>query len=335
MLDILRDNLLNYLAHQPLSGDDARIEDLSLLKSGWESEVYSFRLTHEEGGERVSQRLILKTYPNTAHGKDRALKERHALYNLRAVHYAVPGVALVEIDPTALGSPFIIMEYVEATPMSERLASAQPHQLPELARQFVGLMTGLHNLGYAVLVPRMKPVSEYALVTREIYTMRGLVEHYTLPEFTPLLDWLYEHRKDAPSATAVVTHRDFHPSNILLTESGLPFVIDWGWQISDPRYDLAWTLAQLRRDGHDAFADAVLAEYERVSEQPVAQLGYFTVLAITRWLMDQVVLARFTPLDLDARQGILEELIEPVRYAIYEISRETGIQLTAAERLLK
>lgn len=329
----LRENLLEYLIYQPTTGTRPDIDEFELLKRGPHSEVYAFTLAYDEGGERTRQRLVLKTYADTVDGKDRALKERHALYHLRTARYAVPGVAALEVDDNPLGRPFILMEYVDGAPMAEVLPLVDDRGRTELAQQFVGLLTALHDLGHQVLVPRMGALSEFALVNREIHTMRSLAADYSLEALTPVLDWLYAQRVSAPRP--VITHRDFHPSNVLLNASGVPYVIDWVWQVSDPRYDLAATLGQLERGGDAGFANAVLAEYERVTGGAVAALDYFRVMAETRWLIDTVILRR-TGFDTPVHeQQFVDANVAALRMARDRISELTGITLLEAERLLE
>jgi aminoglycoside phosphotransferase (APT) family kinase protein len=333
MYNALRENLLEYLLYQPTTGSNPDVVDFELLKRGPTSEVYGFTLTYDEDGQRTRQRLVLKVYENTVSGKDRALKERHALYHLRAARYSVPGVAAMEVDDTALGRPFILMEHIDGAPMADVLLLVDERGRVELAQQFVGLMTALHDLGHQVLVPRMGALSEFALINREIHTMRGLAAEYGLGFITPVLDWLYAQRVSAPQP--VVTHRDFHPSNILLNAAGVPYVIDWGWQVSDPRYDLASTLAQLERDGAADFAAAVLAEYQRVTGGEVPHLNYFRVLVEVRWLIDALVTLKTAFDSPDEQAAYLDALIEPLRLTRGFITVQTGLTLPEAERLLE
>lgn len=332
MFDQLSANLLEYVATLPITGENPSVEDVKLLKSSYGSDVYQFTLSYDEEDGRTRQQFVLKTYTDNFAGKDRALKERHALYNLRVARYAVPGVAAVEIDDNPLGKPFIVMEYVNGATMDTRLESADDAGQQELAQQFVGLMTSLHGLGHQVLVPRMNAVSEFGLLNREIHIMRGLAKDYGLDILVPVFDWLYANR--VPSNVPVVTHRDFMPSNVLLTETGVPFVIDWGWQVSDARYDLAWTVGQLQREGKADFAEKVVAEYQRTAGA-VEHFDYFRVLAETRWLLNTLVMLKSGFDDADAWNAYAETVVEPVRYAVYLINELTGVELVSAEKLIE
>jgi aminoglycoside phosphotransferase (APT) family kinase protein len=327
-LEQLRTDLRDYYIEQPIAGSNPMIEDLTQLNSGWASDVYSFTLRYEEDGQMVNQNLILKAYANTPEGKDRALKERHALFNLRADRYPVPGVAAVEIDDIYIGRPFVIMEQVNGKLLWDAFQEADEAGRHDLIRLFVGLLVDLHALGSKVLTPNVKVGGEFTLINREIYTLRSLVTHHQRDELMPVVDWLYERRKAAPCAEPVVTHRDYHPWNVLLTDQGRPFVIDWGWQISDPRFDVAWTLTLMERSGFQTFRDEVLAEYERVTGGKVEELAYFEVLAHLRWLLEVTnSLIDGTSLREGSQAEFRAVVADWVRYAASAIEKKTGIML--------
>ncbi len=283
----------------------------------------------------MTQKLVLKTYANSPEGIDRALKERHALYHLRTARYPVPAVMAVETSPEALGVPFVIMQQVEGQTLGAALQSADDRKRRGLIAQFVGLLVDLHARGPEALIRReMSPVSAHALINREIHTLRGLAQNRDQQEYLPVIDWLYERRKSVSSEGMVVNHRNYTLSNVLVGPTGAMSVVDWGWQIGDARFDLAWTLLDLERAGLGELRDDVLAEYERVTGAMVADLPYFEVVAALRWLMDAVHEARKAG-TLKAGQELLREAMLPsTREAAAKIAERTGIALPDAETLL-
>lgn len=337
-LEQLETQLRDYFAEQPTTGENLRIDNLTRLNAGWASDVYAFTLRYDEAGRTIGQNLVLKAYSDTIDGKDRALKERHALFNLRADHYPVPGVSAVEVDPQYIGRPFVVMEQVDGHLLWDAFqqADAQSDEArrTELLQLFVQLLIDLHRVPAEKLVRNMKVTHEYTLITREIYILRGLVQQYERHEFTPLIEWLHERRKEAPCTHPVVTHRDYHPWNVLLTENGRPFVIDWGWQVSDARYDVAWMLTLMERSGYPQFRDEALAAYEAAVGGPVEQLAYFEVLAHTRWLMEVTNSILY---GVNLRDGSLAEfralVADQVRYAVDVIEARTGVMLPVAQWL--
>jgi aminoglycoside phosphotransferase (APT) family kinase protein len=132
----------------------------------------------------------------------------------------------------------------------------------------------------------------------------------------------------------VVNHRNYTLSNVIVGPSGAMSVVDWGWQIGDARFDLAWTLLDLERAGMAELRDEVLAEYERVTGAPVADLAYFEVIAALRWLMDAVHEARRAGTLKPGQELLREAMLPAVREAAAKIAAHTGIELPAAEVLL-
>lgn len=334
-LKTLEWQLITYYTQQPATGENPAIEDLTLLSSGWASDVYRFTLRYDQMGNTIRQKLVLKTYPNTAEGIDRALKERHALFHLRSEKYPVPGVSEVEIDSQHLGRPFVIMEYIEGELLWDALHQAEGEKRAELIRLFVGLLVDLHQRGLAILIPTLKPMSELALINREIHTLKGMISTQQRDEFTPIVNWLREHRDRAACDKPTTAHRDFHPWNVVIDSQGHPFVIDWAWQVADARYDLAWTLTLLERSGYKSVRDEVLQEYQRVTGAPVDQLDYFEVLTHVRWLMDVThSLQRGENLRDGSKDEFRAVVSAWVRYAADDIHTKTGIALPV-EHLLQ
>jgi len=336
--NILQTQLTEYANTLLPPGVDARITQLNRLTFSPSSEVYRFTLTYDEAGLERNQTFIIKLYAKTPDGMDRALKERHALFNLRGAHYPVPGVMAMEIEKSPLERPFVIMEHIDGQTFAEGFANtnADPARRSELVAQFVNLMTDLHGRNPTVLVSRMTTPSPLAMVNREIFTLRTLANTYQLHGYLPMVDWLYSHRAEFPCDNPAITHRDFVPSNIVLDPRGMPHVVDWGWQVGDPRYDLAWTLLALRRGGQSVLAAEIQAEYERVTGGAVVGLSYFEVLASIRWLMgvSQDLRGLLTDNQMTQHAAMMMSLLQPSRDALAFIAAHTGLELPSAEALL-
>lgn len=333
---ILQNQLEAYLAEQPETGANAHIEGFRRIGGRGATGVYAFDLVYDEAGEQVQQKLVLKTYSHSPEGVDRALKERHALYHLRTARYPVPAVVSVETSGEALGGPFVIMQQVDGQTLAAALAGADERKRRGLITQFIGLLVDLHERGPQALIRReMAPMSSHALINREIHTMRGLAEQREQREFLPVIDWLYERRKDVSAEPMVVNHRNYTLSNVLVNSAGAMSVVDWGWQIGDPRFDLAWALLDLERSGLSELRDDVLTEYERVTGAPVADLAYFEVVAALRWLMDALHEARRAGV-LAPGQELVREAMQPaIGEAAERITRHTGIAMPDADTLLQ
>jgi aminoglycoside phosphotransferase (APT) family kinase protein len=142
----------------------------------------------------------------------------------------------------------------------------------------------------------------------------------------PVIDWLDAHR--VPCQRAVIAHRDYHPWNVLLDDSGRSLVLDWDWEIADPRFDLAWVITLMQRSGFADFGAALLGRYQALSH-PVEYLAYFEVLTTTRWWMN---VSRSLQVNANLRAGAADEfrafLEQPIREARRLIENHTGIRLT-------
>ena len=62
--------------------------------------------------------------------------------------------------------------------------------------------------------------------------------------------WLREHRPEP--LPDVVSHGDFRIGNVVVSERGLEYLLDWEFaHLSDPREDLAWPIVRAWRFGAD------------------------------------------------------------------------------------
>jgi aminoglycoside phosphotransferase (APT) family kinase protein len=337
MFKPLKTQLAEYTASLFPASQNPQITELANLATGAHSEVYRFTLAYDEAGTSRAQQFVVKLYASTPDGMDRALKERHALFSLRGAHYPVPGVLAVEVEESPLERPFVIMEYIDGQRLDAALREADPAQRAELVGQFVNLMTDLHGRGTAVLTPRMQGLpSPNVLANREVYSLRQTVEGRLLGQYRPLIEWLYARRGSVPCSAPVVTHRDFVPSNVVLDPRGMPYVLDWAWQIGDPRYDLAWTLLTLERTGQAALAAQVLAEYERVTGGEVEGLGFYRVLVAARWLIETTVALRdhLSYGEHPQHAALMLAVLEPARAVLASVQAATGLALGAVEDVL-
>jgi aminoglycoside phosphotransferase (APT) family kinase protein len=73
-----------------------------------------------------------------------------------------------------------------------------------------------------------------------------------------------EHAQSVQCSELAVLHWDFHPENIIRCPDGSLVVIDWtGLQLSDPRFDLAWTLMLISAYQGSQWRQSFLEAYER------------------------------------------------------------------------
>ena len=273
------------------------------LTSGWANTVYAFDLL---GADGRSDPLILKQFAAEA----AASKEARALQALGDAGYPVPHVWLAQTTQ-------IVMERFAGQPLWSVYEAASASEQAALGAQFVRLLLDLQTLDPHLLAA--EPDAE-TIPQREIERLRA--DHR--PEFRAVIDWLDVNCVACPRA--VIAHRDYHPWNVLIDQTGRAVVLDWEWEIADLRYDLAWMLTLMQRSGFADFSAAALAEYQRQTGQPVEQLPYFEVLTTTRWLMN---VTRSLQSGANLRTGAADEfrtfLAQPIQRAQTLIAAITGI----------
>ena len=285
------------------------LRNFTPLTSGWANNIDAFDLIDSSGR---AEALVWKHFSVAA----KADKEARALAALNNAAYPVPRVLLATGDS-------IIMERFDGSPLWTHYEAANPVQRDDLTTLFVRLLLDLQALDVSIFVSEANTVRlSEAIPEAEI----GRLREDDRPEFSPVIDWLEAHRVRCPRP--VISHRDYHPWNVLLDASGHAVVLDWDWEIADPRFDLAWMLTLMQRSGFADFSAAALARYEALTGQPVENLAYFEVLTTTRWWLN---VSRSLQSSANLRDGAADEfrafLEQPIRAARQRIADHTGLRL--------
>lgn len=105
------------------------------------------------------------------------------------------------------------------------------------------------------------------------------------------LHWLREHRPEP--LEAVVCHGDFRLGNVVVSERGLEYLLDWEFaHAGDPREDVAWPVVRAWRFGVDELRLGGVGEVEPYLERyaeltgreiAVADLHWWEVLGNVKW----------------------------------------------------
>jgi len=305
----IQERLLNALSITFPYRAPLRIDHFAVLTSGWANNIYAFDLIDPAG---QNDALVLKQFSIA----EKAGKEARALKALAQANYPVPRVLLAQDD-------LIVMERFAGSPLWTHYEQASESQREALTTLFVHLLLDLQALDVRILIPGADTggLSE-AIPEEEI----GRLRQDSRPEFSPVIDWLDAHR--VRCSRPVISHRDYHPWNVLLDAGGRAVVLDWDWEIADPRFDLAWMLTLMQRSGFGDFSAAALACYEKLSGQSVESLAYFEVLTTTRWWMN---VTRSLDSNANLRAGAADEfrafLEKPILEASRLIADHTGIRL--------
>lgn len=261
---------------------DVHVSNVIALTEGWESIIYAYEVDANSGSGSQPQKLILRIYP----GKNASIKSQREFEGMQALYqsgYPVPQVHHLERDHSPFeGRPFMLMEYIEGEMMWPILDAAKPDQAAALITQFCGLFIQLHQLDWQEFVPADKQDdfrNPFSIIDGYLAWIRREMGNFPdLKVFLPVLEWLEERRDQVPCSHPSPVHWDLHPGNVMLKSDSSAVVIDWTQiQVSDPRFDLGWTLLLVGAYAGDDVREMILKEYQRILGAPVEQLAYFEV----------------------------------------------------------
>jgi aminoglycoside phosphotransferase (APT) family kinase protein len=341
MLDEMRNRLQAYYANAFPMRINPQIGELTSISAGWESDVYSFVAEHGPANERQSDELILRVYPGDD-AYEKSAREFHGMGHLHNAGYPVPEVMRLERDDSPFDRPFIIMEKIDGRPLWPIINQSPDGEKQALLTTFCELMVELHKLDWR---PHVSDVSRfdtgdpYIFVNRYLDFFRPFFERFPMPGFTPVMAWMDERRHLVPCERPAPIHQDFHPNNVLLRDDGKASVIDWTQiEISDPRFDVAWTLILFTKPGRIDQRDHVLSEYERISGSAIERLDFFEVVACFKRLGSVAISLIYGPEKLGMRPEAVNamKLDMPAHRMVYEhLLERTGIAIPEVEAMLE
>jgi aminoglycoside phosphotransferase (APT) family kinase protein len=238
-LESVRDRLAAFLQDQ--HGAPVEIGDLEVLTGGYSLVTVGFSATTAEG----TARYVLRTNPpaDAALTQSDRAQEAEVLAALTEAG-TVPMPRLRWSDPTgeALGSPSLILDFVDGPQLLSRLREVDEAEAASLALQLAETLGTVHVAGNAAAPSTLdRPASWDAYIDGFIEGWRSVERAY--PESNPFIrwvaDWLDVHRP--PPAPLTLVHGEFQTGNVMLDSSGAMQVIDWEYaHIGDPRADLGW-----------------------------------------------------------------------------------------------
>ncbi len=338
MSDDLQSHLQAYCARAFPDRQDMQIRDLVSITAGWENEMYAFDVEYGPAGERRREKLVLRVYP----GDDAYVKSAHEFQGMRQLYqagYPVPQVLLLERESSH--KPFVIMERIDGQVLWPILFDASEKKRRELLTRFCALFVQLHTLDwrpFAEDVARYATGGPYFFIDQWLSIAHDFLRRFSRPGFLPIGEWLEARREQVPCLRPSLVHGDFHPGNLLLRDDGLAVVIDWSQlNISDFRFDLAWTLLLVGSYEGVKWRNRILHEYERLAGAGVEQIEFFEVFACTRRLFDLVVSLSEGAERLGMRPGAIAMMKRQMGafHSVYSLLLErTGIRVAEVEQLL-
>lgn len=339
MGDDMQSRLQAYCAYAFPARQGIQVRDLVNITAGWESELYSFAVEYGSATERQREGLILRIYSgDAAHTK--SAHEFRSMSRLHKAGYPVPRVQILERENSPFGKPFVIMERIDGQMMWRLLSDSSERRQEELLALFCDLFVRLHALEWRPLADdagRYSTGDQHTFVDRWLRTARDSLKRFPMIDFLPAVEWLEKRRDELPCLRPSPVHQDYHPANVLLRDDGSAVVIDWtGFDVSDSRFDLAWTLVLAHAYSGAEMRNRILREYERLAGVRVGQMECFEVFACLRRLFDLSV----SLLDGAERRGMRPGAVTLMKQQggahkrVYDLLLErTGIRITAVERL--
>lgn len=334
MTDFLQP-LQNYYLHRFTQRRAARINDLSLLSQGWESDIYAFQVQWDESGRLKQEDLVLRVYPG-GDAYTKSAGEYQALTLLHRLGYPVPRVDCLERDASPLGMPFLIMERIHGQPLWRTMFRAPAERCQKLVALFCGLLARLHAIDWRAAVENpgeYEPGDAHAIIDRVLDGWQRIIRAQPglLPGFAMPFQWLLDHSRNVVSRQASLSHLDFHPENILLRADDTAVVLDWtNFDISDYRFDLAWTLVLVCSVEGLHWREPLVREYERQRGQPVEGLEFFEAAACLRRLYSVLFSLTVGAEQLGMRPGAEEDMRRqaPCLRRVHELfTQRTGMTI--------
>ena len=318
---------------------ELRISNLTNIAAGWETQIHAFSIDYIENERKNNFDWIIRQYPGV-YAAQKAQREFSILSGLMRVGYPVPIVRVLEENPTHLGTPFIMMDRIKGHTMSDFMR-IQPSKYDVLLELFSKLFVRLHRLDYTKVINEKisSGHNPYFWIHRNLDGYEHVIRTFHKPEFNPVLEWLRNQANEVPCNKPSLTHRDFHPFNILLDEDHQPYVIDWtAWDVTDFRADLGWTLLLHGAFTGRSFRDETLKGYETAAEIQVENIEYFEVLAGLRRMLDVSISFTEGATQRSMREDALDAMRESLEHMTYVhdlIEEHTNHEIPKIEELIK
>ena len=265
------------MTHDP----DASVCALRRHTPGFSLETVSFTAEwSEEGKARESHRLVLRRQPPAGLLEPYDLAPQVLAMQAVHGHLAVPRVRWFEENPSVLGAPFYVMDFVDGdVPLPVLTAGeppiADPAEREALARDLTSNLARLHRFDWqrSPLADFETPSGPRSAAERQLAVWRGYFER-SRPDPSPMivraLRTLERRAKTLPEEGPVsVVHGDFRTGNFLREGTAVRAVLDWEMvHLGDPVEDVAWAASRLWR-GQSKLAGVLVppADFVRFYEE--------------------------------------------------------------------
>lgn len=336
--DVLRDYFSRHFPERV----QPEIQQVERINDGWECDVYSLKIESGVESHRQVEDLILRIYPGNE-SNEKAYGEHHILKMMRDAGYPIPAVYHLERENSPFGKAFILMEKINGRSLWPVLyGEKDPAKKQQWLSLFCKLFVDLHRIDWRKYVDNpqeYEPGTPSGIIDRQFARFQPLIDNYPTTGLVRVWEWLQAEKPHIVSTKASPVHWDFHPKNILVCDDGSGYVIDWtSIDITDFRFDLAWTLLLINAYESGEAREDMLREYERQAGAPVEQFAFFEVAACIRRLLSIIVSIKYGADKLGMRPGaedIMRQQIGPTGRTYALLHERTGIVMPEVEELLK
>ncbi len=218
------------------------------------------------------------------------------------------------------GREAFAMELVEGETIGRRIVRDPP---PVLETQLADELAKIH----AIPPQRLPFLRSGDIIDRFEHELDSVGDPHPALEYG--LWWLREHRP-APLAE-VVSHGDFRLGNLVVSENGLEYVLDWEFaHLSDPREDVAWPIVRAWRFGADdrrlggvGEVGPYLDRYEELTGRSIseADLDWWEVLGNVKWGVGCLTQSRrhLTGQDRSVEYAVLGRMAAEMEYELLDL----------------
>ncbi len=222
------------------------------------------------------------------------------------------------------GREAFAMERVEGETIGRRIVKSPPAGLP---LQLADELAKVHGIP----AERLPFLCSGDLLDRFEGELDAVGEPHPAIEYGLL--WLRE-RRPSPLPD-VVSHGDFRIGNVVVSERGLEYLLDWEFaHLSDPREDVAWPLVRAWRFGADELrlggigvVEPYLDRYNELTGRTVSveELLWWEVLGNVKWAVGALAQCRrhLSGLERSVELAVLGRLAAEMEYELLDLIERT------------
>lgn len=272
----LVEKLTDYLRSRQ-EGADVRVSGLGNPLGGFSKDVFVAELA---GADRPADRAVVRRDRPVGPLETSVQAEYEVLRAADAAGVPVARPLHLESDPGVLGTPFLILEFVEGSPGGDHLRNVQGDvDTASTFRRLAELVGTVHTIELeAAGVPASeakRSVNEHILELFDAFEDQWRRRRSVpSPTLAAAFTWLRENLPEG-GGDPVVVHADPTPRNLLMRDGEIVAMLDWEtWHVGDPAEDLAYCKDEI---GDQWDWDEFLAVYRATSGRDVdpARIEYW------------------------------------------------------------